>query len=201
MNQQVVDQTSDRRQHSPRCRINQVENILRSGPLRQDSFNESVLLSGPAITCSGSSAMPMPCTAACSLARANRSIPASVLTRSWAACSSRLVNSHRAPPSKMSSVLATVWNFGKSSRVFRPAIPFEKGAADDHHTLRFAEGLRHQPGDVFDHRLCADGNIKSLFDHIDAPVRRLDEEIKSAPTNPSPLKTRRSSSSIIRSAS
>src|ERR1700720_2956563 len=40
MDQQIVNQTSYRWQHSPRRRINQMENILRPGPFRQDSFNE-----------------------------------------------------------------------------------------------------------------------------------------------------------------
>src|SRR5262249_43554329 len=44
LDQQIVNQTSYGWQHSPRRRINQMENILRSGPFRQDSFNEPLLL-------------------------------------------------------------------------------------------------------------------------------------------------------------
>ena len=40
MGQQIVNLTSDRRQHSLRRRINQMENIPRSGPFQQDSFKE-----------------------------------------------------------------------------------------------------------------------------------------------------------------
>jgi hypothetical protein len=40
MDQQVVNQTPDRRKHSTRRRVDQVENILRAGPLRQDSVDK-----------------------------------------------------------------------------------------------------------------------------------------------------------------
>src|ERR1700733_9142878 len=40
MDQQIVDKTSDRREHSPRRRVNQVEDILRATPFRQDSVDK-----------------------------------------------------------------------------------------------------------------------------------------------------------------
>lgn len=39
MNQQIVNKTPYRRKHAARRRVNEVENILRPGPLRQHSFD------------------------------------------------------------------------------------------------------------------------------------------------------------------
>ena len=40
MDQQIVNEAPDRREHSPRRRVNQVENILRPGPFRQDPVDK-----------------------------------------------------------------------------------------------------------------------------------------------------------------
>ena len=40
MDQQIINETPYRRQHSARRRVNQVKDILRSGPFRQDAFNK-----------------------------------------------------------------------------------------------------------------------------------------------------------------
>jgi len=42
MDQKVIDQTSGRRKHPARGRVNEVENILRTRPVRQHSFNEAM---------------------------------------------------------------------------------------------------------------------------------------------------------------
>jgi len=40
MDQQIINKTPHRRKHSPRRRVNQVENILGARPLRHDSVNK-----------------------------------------------------------------------------------------------------------------------------------------------------------------
>ena len=42
VDQQIVNQTSYRRQHSPRRRINEMGNVLRAGPFRRDWFHETL---------------------------------------------------------------------------------------------------------------------------------------------------------------
>src|SRR5437867_2134953 len=51
----------------------------------------------------------------------------------------------------------------------------EKAWTDDQHTLGMTESLRHEPGNILNHGQSADGDIKSFLNHIDGPVRRLDE--------------------------
>jgi hypothetical protein len=43
VDQQVIDQASDRGEHAARARVNQVENILSAGPFRQDTLDNSIL--------------------------------------------------------------------------------------------------------------------------------------------------------------
>ena len=52
---------------------------------------------------------------------------------------------------------------------------FEKGGADDQHALGMTENLRHQSGNVLNHGQSPDCNIKSFLNHVDGPIRRLDE--------------------------
>jgi hypothetical protein len=115
MDPQVIDQAPNRWKHSTRRRIDQVENVLRAGPFRQDPVDKPSF-NGAATTCSGSRAIPIPRTAAWSLAR--RSLETSRGFNSMC-CDrpSRLVRFHRAPPSTASSVLATVSNRGSAGTV------------------------------------------------------------------------------------
>jgi hypothetical protein len=66
-------------------------------------------------------------------------------------------------------------NFGKSAGLSGRPLSSRKGGTGDQHALGRTESLRHQPGDVLDLGLCPNGDIKPFLNHIDGPIRGLDE--------------------------
>ena len=66
--------------------------------------------------------------------------------------------------------------FGQVRRIFRVPIVVKKGRTDDQHALGMAESFRYQSGHVLYDGFCPNRDVKSFLNHIDGPVRRLDED-------------------------
>ena len=174
MDQQIINETSYRREHSARRRINQMENILRAGPVWQDLFNK------PLFQWSGNYLLRQQCDAdtACRRLKSHAQIICyqprlqfDVLRPIIGICQvpSRPTVENVIGAGDGIELRQVGWVFGAS-------IPVKKVRARDHHALRIPQSFRDESGHILYYGYCANRDVKSFLNHIDRPVRRLDEE-------------------------
>src|SRR6516225_4348169 len=174
MDQQIINETSYRREHSPRCRINQMENILRAGPLWQDLFNK------PLFQWSGNYLLRQQCDADTAFRRLKSHAQVICYQPRLQFDMLRPIIGICQVPSRPSVENVVGAGDGIELRqvrwVFGASIPVKKVRARDHHALRIPQSFRDESGHILYYGYCTNRDVKSFLDHIHCPVRRLDEE-------------------------